>query len=107
MAFINYWRFRGNATYVRLNDEVSIIGTRKREELNARLNFKLTKNWYTGAGWREDLAGNRTIRQDFILGYQDECSLIELTYRRDQTQDQGLLPDNAFLIRFTLRSRVD
>lgn len=107
MAFINYWRFRGNATYVRLNDEVSIIGTRKREELNARLNFKLTKNWYTGAGWREDLAGNRTIRQDFILGYQDECSLIELTYRRDQTQDQGLLPDNAFLIRFTLRSLVD
>ncbi len=107
MAFINYWRFRGNATYVRLNDEVSIIGTRKREELNARLNFKLTKNWYTGAGWREDLARNRTIRQDFILGYQDECSLIELTYRRDQTQDQGLLPDNAFLIRFTLRSLVD
>ena len=48
-----------------------------------------------------------TIRQDFILGYQDECSLIELTYRRDRTQDQGLEPDNAFLVRFTLRSLVD
>lgn len=107
MAYLNYWRFRGNATYVRLNDEISIGGTRRREELNARMNFKLTKNWYAGAGWREDLARGQTIRQDFILGYQDECSLFELTYRRDLTQDRGLEPDNAFLIRFTLRSLVD
>lgn len=107
MAFLNVWRLRGNATYVRLNDEVSIGGVRKREELNARMNLKLTKHWYTGAGWREDLVGDRTIRQDFILGYQDECSLFELTYRRDRTQDRGLEPDNAFLVRFTLRSLVD
>lgn len=107
MAYLNVWRLRGNASYVRLNDEVSIGTSRKREELNARMNFKLTKNWYTGAAWREDLFRDRTIRQDFILGYQDECSLIELTYRRDRTQDQGLEPDNAFLVRFTLRSLVD
>lgn len=107
MAFLNVWRLRGNATYVRLNDEVSIGGVRKREELNARMNLKLTKHWYTGAGWREDLVQDRTIRQDFILGYQDECSLFELTYRRDRTQDRGLEPDNALLIRFTLRSLVD
>lgn len=107
MAYLNFWRLRGNASYVRLNDEASIGGERKREELNARMNFKLTKHWYTGAGWREDLARDRTIRQDFILGYQDECSLFELTYRRDRTQDQGLEPDNAFLVRFTLRSLVD
>ncbi len=107
MAFLNVWRLRGNATYVRLNDEVSIGGVRKREELNARMTLKLTKHWYTGAGWREDLIQDRTIRQDFILGYQDECSLFELTYRRDRTQDQGLEPDNAFLVRFTLRSLVD
>lgn len=107
MAYLNIWRLRGNASYVRLNDEVSIGAESKREELNARMNFKLTKNWYTGAAWREDLFSDRTIRQDFILGYQDECSLIELTYRRDRTQDQGLEPDNAFLLRFTLRSLVD
>lgn len=107
MAYLNFWRLRGNASYVRLEDEVSIGGQRQREELNARMNFKLTKHWYTGAGWREDLVLDRTIRQDFILGYQDECSLFELTYRRDRTQDQGLEPDNAFLVRFTLRSLVD
>ena len=94
--------------------------------MNARLNFNVTKNWYVGAGWRENLnpgtildqdpasptfgsniPRDGTIRQDFIFGYQDECSLIELTYRRDRTQDQGLEPDNAFLVRFTLRSLVD
>ena len=107
MAYLNFWRLRGNASYVRLNDEQSIGGQQKREELNARMNFKLTKHWYTGAGWREDLALGRTIRQDFILGYQDECALFELTYGRDRTQDQGLEPDNAFLIRFTLRSLVE
>ncbi|NWG93648.1 MAG: LPS-assembly protein LptD [Parvularculaceae bacterium] len=126
MIYLNYWRFRGNASYVRLDDEVSIGGERRREELNARMNFKLTKNWYTGVGWRENLEPgtrldtdpasptfnqqvprNGTIRQDFILGYEDECSLFELTYRRDRTQDQGLEPDEAFLVRFTLRSLVN
>ncbi|OFW98663.1 MAG: hypothetical protein A3E78_11615 [Alphaproteobacteria bacterium RIFCSPHIGHO2_12_FULL_63_12] len=126
MAYLNIWKFRGNASYVRLDDEISTGAQRLREEVNARLNFEVTKNWYVGAGWRENLNpgtildqdptsptfGSRvprdgTIRQDFILGYQDECSLIELTYRRDRTQDQGLEPDNAFLVRFTLRSLVD
>lgn len=126
MAYVNVWKFRGNASYVRLDDEISTGSQRLREEVNARLNFKVTKNWYLGAGWRENLnpgtildqdpasptfgaqvPRDGTIRQDFILGYQDECSLIELTYRRDRTQDQGLEPDNAFLVRFTLRSLVD
>lgn len=107
IAYLNVWRLRGNASYVRLNDQNSIGQFSRREELNANLNFRLTKHWYTGAAWREDLARDQTIRQDFIIGYQDECSLIELTYRRDRTQDQGLQPDNAFLVRFTLRSLVD
>lgn len=126
MAYVNFWRFRGNASYVRLDDESSQNAPQLREEVNARLNFKLTKNWYTGAGWRENLnpgtfvdsdpasptfgatlPRDGTIRQDFILGYQDDCSLIELTYSRNRTQDQGLAPDNAFLVRFTLRSLVD
>ncbi len=126
MAYVNYWRFRGNASYVRLDDESTFGSQTLREEVNARINFNITRRWYIGAGWRENLnAGtiidsdpnsptfgtsiprDGTIRQDFIFGYQDECSLFELTYGRDRTQDQGLEPDNALLIRFTLRSLVD
>ncbi len=107
MAYLNIWRLRGNLSYVRLSEEVSIAGLTRREELNGGLTMKLTKHWNAGIGWREDLVTNRTIRQDFIVGYQDECSSIELTYRRDRTTDVGLEADNAFLVRFTLRSLVD
>ncbi len=107
MAYLNIWRLRGNVSYVRLSEEISIAGLTRREELNGRLTMKLTDHWNAGMGWRQDLVTDRTIRQDFILGYQDECSSIELTYRRDRTTDVGLEADNAFLIRFTLRSLVD
>jgi len=107
MAYLNVWRLRGNLSYVRLSEELSIAGLTRREELNGRLTMKLTDHWNAGLGWRQDLVTDRTIRQDFILGYQDECSSIELTYRRDRTTDVGLEADNAFLIRFTLRSLVN
>ena len=107
MAYLNYWRVRANLSYVRLSEELSIAGLTRREELNGRVTAKLTDNWSAGVGWRQDLVTDRLIRQDFILGYQDECSSIELTYRRDRTTDVGLEADNAFLVRFTLRSLVD
>ncbi len=107
MAYLNVWRLRTNLSYVRLSEELSIAGLTRREELNGRLTAKLTDNWSAGVGWRQDLVTDRLIRQDFIVGYQDECSSIELTYRRDRTTDVGLEADNAFLIRFTLRSLVD
>lgn len=107
MAYLNAWRLRANVSYVRLSEELSIAGLTRREELNGRLTAKLTDNWSTGIGWRQDLVTDRLIRQDFILGYQDECSSIELTYRRDRTTDVGLEADNALLIRFTLRSLVN
>jgi len=107
MAYLNAWRLRANVSYVRLSEELSIAGLTRREELNGRLTAKITANWSAGVGWRQDLVTDRLIRQDFILGYQDECSSFELTYRRDRTTDVGLEADNAFLIRFTLRSLVD
>lgn len=106
-AYLNIWRLRGNLTYTRLSEELSIAGLTRREELNGLVRMKITDNWNAGVGWRQDLVTDRLIRQDFILGYQDECSSIELTYRRDRTTDVGLEADNAFLVRFTLRSLVD
>jgi LPS-assembly protein len=106
-AYLNIWRLRGNLTYTRLSEELSIAGLTRREELNGLLRMKITDRWNAGVGWRQDLVTDRLIRQDFILGYQDECSSIELTYRRDRTTDVGLEADNAFLVRFTLRSLAD
>lgn len=107
MAFLNLGRLRGNLSYVRLNEENQAAALVQREELTGRGTFKITDHWSTGVAWRQNLLTNETIRQDFILSYNDECSTLELTYRRDQTQDAGLPTDNAFLVRFTLRSLVD
>ncbi|MBB5519792.1 LPS-assembly protein LptD [Amphiplicatus metriothermophilus] len=100
------WRFSGSVSYVRLNEENAAADLVKREELTGRMRVRLTDNWSVGGAWRENLVADRTIRQDFIIGYQDDCATFEITYRRDQTRDVGLGTDNAVLIRFTLRSLV-
>ena len=125
----NVWRLNGNVRYTRLEDENTILGVQSEEEINALARLKLTKNWSVGAAWREDLRpdpiglfddvglplfdpmgarvtipGEGTIRQDFLLGYRDECSTFEIVVRRDRTRDVGLVPDTSVIVRFTLRS---
>lgn len=106
-AYLNVWRFSGSVSYVRLNEENALDDLIRREELNGTMRVKLTKHWSTGAGWREDMLAGRTISQDFVVGYVDECTTVDLIYRRDFTRDVGLPPDDALLITFTLRSLVD
>ena len=109
-AYFNYWRLNANLSYVRLVEDPTVALDR-REELTGNLFFRLTDHWRAGLGWRQDLEpdqpGDGNIRQDYILGYRDECMSIDFTYRRDFTTDVGLEADNAFLVRFTLRSLVD
>ncbi|MEZ5922105.1 MAG: LPS assembly protein LptD [Parvularculaceae bacterium] len=107
LAYFNFWRLRTNLSYVRLRDNIELAGVSEREELNARATFKITDHWNTGFSWRQDLVADRPIRQNFSLGYQDECSSIQLIYSRDRTQDVNLPSNNRFLVRFTLRSLVN
>lgn len=106
-GYLNVWRFSGTVNYVRLAEESAITTQARREELTGTVRVKLTDQVYSGSAWRQDLAANQTITQDFILGYADECASLELTYRRDRTRDVGLDTDNAVFIRFTLRSLVN
>lgn len=107
MAFVRAGPVTGNVSYVRLNEENVQAALVRREELTASGRIKITDHWSTGAAWRLDLEGNRTIRQDFFVGYQDECSTLGLTLRRDRTQANNLQPDTAVLLSFTLRGLVD
>jgi len=92
---------------VRLNEENTANNLVRREELTAAGRVNLTRNWSVGGAWRLDLESDRTIRQDFTVGYEDECSMFGLTYRRDRTRTSNLQPDNAFLITFSLKSLSD
>ena len=116
IGYVNVGPMRGNVSYIRLTDETA----QRREELLASARINLTDHWYSGAAWRINLANQvssttdprgftfekETIRQDFTLGYEDECSTFAVTYRRDRTQTNTLSPDNAFLVTFTLKSLV-
>ncbi len=107
IAFYRDKRFQANVSYVRLNEENVANNLVRREELTARGKVKFLRHWSTGAAWRLDLEGNRTITQDFTVGYEDECSTLGLTFRRDRTRTSNLKPDNAILLSFTLKSLVD
>ncbi len=107
MAYFRSKRFRANLSYVRLNEENVANNLRRREELTARGTVQVTDHWTVGGAWRLDLESDRTIRQDFTVGYEDECSTFGVTYRRDRTRSANLEPDNAVLLTFTLKSLVD
>ncbi len=112
----------GNVTYIRLNEENVAANLVRREELTATARLRIARHWYAGGEWRLDLEppplrdnngdlilpppASRTIRQDFTIGYSDECSTFAVTYRRDQTRTTNLSPNEAFLLTFTLKSLV-
>lgn len=122
LAYFRAGPLSGNASYVRLNEENVNANLVRREELSAAGRLKITDHWSVGGAWRLDLQPNalrdpdtgillpapgvRTIRQDFNIGYQDECSAFAVTYRRDRTRTTNLEPDEAFLVTFTLKSLV-
>jgi LPS-assembly protein len=107
MATLNLWRFSGFVSYVKLNEENIAAELVRREELFGNMRVRMTRRWSTGFGWRESLELNRTISQDFLIGYSDECATVDFVYRRDFTRDVGLGPDDSFFVRFSLKSLVD
>lgn len=107
MAYFRSRRFTANLAYVRLNEENVANNLVRREEMIARGRLRVARHWTVGGAWRLDLENDRTIRQDFTIGYEDECSTFGITYRRDRTRDANLEPDNAVLLSFTLKSLVD
>ncbi len=106
LAYFRAGPLRGNLAYVRLNEENVNANLIRREELTASGRLRIARHWSVGGAWRLDLERDRTIRQDFTIGYSDECSTFAVTYRRDRTRTTNLEPDEAFLLTFTLKSLV-
>lgn len=107
LAYYRGKRIYLGVSYVRLNEENIANNLVRREELTASGKLKLTRNWSVGSSWRFNLVSDQTIQQNFSIGYEDECSMLGLTYRRDRTRTSNLEPDNAILLTFTLKSLVD
>ncbi|MFZ4069569.1 MAG: LPS-assembly protein LptD [Caulobacterales bacterium] len=73
-------------------------------ELQANLGARVTKHWSLDYGNRRDLQRDINLSQDLRATYRDDCTFLELAYRRTETFDRNLGPDEGFSIRVGLMS---
>lgn len=71
-------------------------------EVRANLGYAITPNWSVGVGLQRDLDSNINLNQTLRLTYQDDCTLLEFSYARTETQDRRLGPNDGFQIRLGL-----
>ncbi len=90
--------------YARLADDQIAATLGSREEINARTYLTLTDNWAVRAGARRDLENSRMINSFAGLIFENECTEIELSYRRRFTRDRDIEPSTAVMLRVRLRT---
>jgi len=90
--------------YVRLADDQIASTLGSREEISGSTYLTIADNWAFRAGARRDLENDRMINSYAGLIYEDECTEIELSYRRRFTRDRDIEPSTAVMLRVRLRS---
>ncbi len=96
-----YWRLNGGITYTRLAEEATDESLIEREEVSLVAGVDVTRNWRLFGSYRRDLEANRNIRSDIGVQYEDECTLLQVTFRRDFTEDRDVSADSTVF--FTIR----
>ena len=96
-----YWRVDGGITYTRLAEEATDASLVEREEVSLVAGVDVTRNWRLFGSYRRDLEANRNIRSDIGVQYEDECTLVQVSFRRDFTEDRDVSADSTVF--FTIR----
>ncbi len=88
--------------YVRLADDqiATVLGSR--EEVTAETHLAISDDWSFMAGARRDLENSNMISSFAGLVYEDECTQLELSYRRRFTRDRDIEPSTALMLRIRL-----
>ncbi len=83
-----------------IEDELSV----RKDEINAILSSKLTKNWRAFIGSRYDLYQDRTI--EFIAGteYENDCFKFNINLVHDNTRDRDYIGDKAIYFTLTFKT---
>lgn len=109
----NFWRFRGNARYYRIDGGITNSGLND-EGIQVRADFKVTDNYYFLYGLSRDISGRvnsagalsdpRDISQSIGLAYEDDCSRFEVSFERSEALDRTLGPTDSIKFRFALKT---
>jgi LPS-assembly protein len=96
-------RFSGSLRYFDV-DPTFVGAANPARELQAVISTRVTKRWSLDYLNRRDLQRDINLSQDVRAIYRDECTFLELAYRRTETFDRSLGPDEGISIRIGLMS---
>ena len=109
----NFWRFRANARYYRIDGKITQSGLND-EGIQVNADFKVTDNYFLLYGLSRDISGRvnsqgalsdpRDISQSFGLAYEDDCSRFEVSFERSEAIDRTLGPTDSIKFRFALKT---
>lgn len=95
------------STYVRyysVDEAIQANPTDPNEEISAHIGIDLARGWRVQAGLTRDLDSDINLLQDIRAIYEDDCTFLEISYTRRETQLGSIGPDEGLQIRIGLRS---
>lgn len=95
-------RFSGMARYFSVDDTLSPSDPNR--EISAQVGVNLAAGWRAQLGVTRDLDSDINLRQDIRAIYEDDCTFLEISYTRSETQRGTIGPDEGVQIRIGLRS---
>ncbi len=103
-------RFDLSTRYYRIDsasNPLLAINNAPSEEVSGALGVKITDKWRTRYTGYYDIDSNNLRRQSLSLTYQDDCTLIELTYNRENLANDAIRDSSGFGIRIALLTLGD
>ena len=98
-------RFSGNLRYYNVDDALQADPVNDpSEEVTAQIGVDLVRGWRMQAGLTRDLDSDINLLQDIRAIYEDDCTFLEISYTRSETQRGTIGPDEGLQIRVGLRS---
>ncbi|MGD9816100.1 MAG: LPS-assembly protein LptD [Hyphomonadaceae bacterium] len=97
-------RFNLTARYFAIDESLVLSPDTPNEELSAEVGVELARGWRMQLGLTRDLDSDINLRQDIRAIYEDDCTFLEISYTRTETQRGTIGPDEGLQIRIGLRS---
>jgi len=98
-------RFSGAFRYYTVEESLQVDPLNDpSEELTAQIGVDLARGWRMQAALTRDLDSDINLRQDIRAIYEDDCTFLEISYTRTETQRGTIGPDEGLQIRIGLRS---
>lgn len=100
-AGANFSLKRASGFFRYLRDNTDINGV-KRENLDLGGDLQVTEHWGVSAYGNRDMVQDAWVIRDVGVYYRDECTRVDIIYRREDTVVGRLGPSDSIAVRLTL-----